>query len=613
DLIFAYLCLFISLPIWFMVILVIWLEDGIPFLYLQDRVGKDELLFKNIKFRSMFKKLTGDSILSQASENDARTTKIGSLLRATAIDELPQLINIIRGEMSFVGPRALMPVEKELHMNEAKSVFDFPDFKDRCTIRVGLTGVAQVFAPRDIERECKFKYDLWYIKNRNFMLDLFLIFLSFLVSLEARWETRSSKFCFLGSKLKKKIEQDIGRFDLNFRKNMKIKILLLNVNSKLGGAERSLLTEVFFLNKDIFDPIVGVLYEGPLTEEFAAKNIPYHIFNVNSRFLRLSQENMGLFFLWTVSILISSIKLARDIANFVKHKNIQLIITNSFKYHVLSIFCRCLIRCTIIWRFREDLPKNLLLKYLILVSARFVPKKIITNSDYMRNQFIKNGIVSCKVETVYPGFVLKDFYCSGEDAESYKGRFGIKPDEFVVGCLGSLVKQKGQEYLIKATKLLKDKIPNLKVMIVGDKISDTDIQGTKESLIELTHHLKLDDIVIFTGFIKEHAKMLNILDLLVLTSISPETFGRVAVEGMLCGKAVIATAAGGILEIIKDGQTGRLVQAANPEELARVIEELYNNKKQRQEIAHSAKQESALKFNINVTVKKLESIYLFCM
>lgn len=131
----------------------------------------------------------------QAGADDPRVTRIGRILRATAMDELPQLWNIFRGDMSFVGPRALLPGEIEVNgKGELVPLEKIPGYQKRHQIRPGLTGLAQVYAPRDIPRLQKFRYDLVYINNQSLWLDLKLICLSLWISLKGNWELRDKKF-----------------------------------------------------------------------------------------------------------------------------------------------------------------------------------------------------------------------------------------------------------------------------------------------------------------------------------------------------------------------------------------------------------------------------------
>jgi lipopolysaccharide/colanic/teichoic acid biosynthesis glycosyltransferase len=119
---------------------------------------------------------------------------VGRLLRATAMDELPQLWNIFSGDMSFVGPRALMPAEIEVRGDgTAVRIEDVAGYEARHRVRPGLTGIAQIFADRDITRRHKFRLDLLYIRRQSFWLDLKLILLSFWITFRGTWERRGSK------------------------------------------------------------------------------------------------------------------------------------------------------------------------------------------------------------------------------------------------------------------------------------------------------------------------------------------------------------------------------------------------------------------------------------
>jgi lipopolysaccharide/colanic/teichoic acid biosynthesis glycosyltransferase len=176
-----------SFPLWIIFSFAIFLEDQGPVFYIQERVGKAGRIFKGLKFRSMASDAEQNSGPVQAIENDPRVTRIGRLLRKTAMDELPQLLNILKGDMSFVGPRALRKVEIETD-GTSRNVFEIPGFEKRSAVSPGLTGSAQVFASRSLLREEKFKFDLWYIDNMSFWLDILLIFKSIFVTLKARWD-----------------------------------------------------------------------------------------------------------------------------------------------------------------------------------------------------------------------------------------------------------------------------------------------------------------------------------------------------------------------------------------------------------------------------------------
>lgn len=184
----------ISSPLWLLISILIILEDGLPIFYGQERVGRNGRLFRAMKFRSMIKDAEKDTGPVQATENDPRITKIGRILRSTAMDELPQLWNIFIGDMSFVGPRSLRPKEKEVHgSSDEVDIEKVPGYRERLKVRPGLTGIAQIYLPTDALRKEKFKHDLHYIENQSFLLDLKLILLSFWITFRGKWQSREKK------------------------------------------------------------------------------------------------------------------------------------------------------------------------------------------------------------------------------------------------------------------------------------------------------------------------------------------------------------------------------------------------------------------------------------
>ena len=175
------------LLLWTLIPLLVWLEDRGPIFYRQRRIGKDGRTFIVLKFRTMVVDAETATGPVWASDQDPRITRVGRLLRRTALDELPQVINILKGEMSFVGPRSERP---ELH---EEFVRELPAFQHRLQVRPGLTGLAQVNGDYNLPPGEKLKYDLDYIARMSLGLDVKLILISLRNTLLARWDRRSGK------------------------------------------------------------------------------------------------------------------------------------------------------------------------------------------------------------------------------------------------------------------------------------------------------------------------------------------------------------------------------------------------------------------------------------
>jgi len=190
DITFATVGLLVTAPLWLVIPVLIRLDDGGPVFYRQSRSGLQGREFMVSKFRSMVVDAERDGA-RQAVPGDTRITRVGRWLRATAMDELPQLWNILVGDMSVVGPRALRPGEIEADGDGTLvRLEDVPGFALRSTVRPGLTGVAQVYAARELPRRQKFRYDRLYIRRQSFWVDVQLILLSLWVSLSGNWEHR---------------------------------------------------------------------------------------------------------------------------------------------------------------------------------------------------------------------------------------------------------------------------------------------------------------------------------------------------------------------------------------------------------------------------------------
>ena len=174
EFILSFVLLIITLPICLIVCIAIYLELGVNPIYTQKRVGLNGRVFKIYKLRSMYIDAEKDGP-RWASENDERVTKVGRIIRKTRIDELPQLVNILKGDISIIGPR---PERPELIKEFIKYL---PDFNDRLLVKPGITGWAQVNGGYTLTPKEKLEFDKYYIQNRGFRLDLLILIKTIMV------------------------------------------------------------------------------------------------------------------------------------------------------------------------------------------------------------------------------------------------------------------------------------------------------------------------------------------------------------------------------------------------------------------------------------------------
>ncbi|MBE9473680.1 MAG: sugar transferase [Chloroflexi bacterium] len=182
DLTLAAVGLLFSLPIWLLSIFLIWIEDPGPLLFVKNSVGRGGMNFHQYKLRTMVRGAEDATGPILASEKDDRVLRSGYLLRKTALDELPQLLNILRGEMSFVGPRPQRTILVQGYLRE------IPEYAQRHRVLPGLAGLAQVAGDYFLTPRQKLRFDRLYIEYTSLGFDLKLITLAFLITFWYRWQ-----------------------------------------------------------------------------------------------------------------------------------------------------------------------------------------------------------------------------------------------------------------------------------------------------------------------------------------------------------------------------------------------------------------------------------------
>jgi lipopolysaccharide/colanic/teichoic acid biosynthesis glycosyltransferase len=194
DFILSIIGIAITSPLWLLISIAIAIEDHGPVFFQQERCGKEGKPFNMIKFRSM-KYIQPDEEKHKVMylDNDPRITRTGRLLRSSAMDELPSLLNILKGEMSFVGPKPLPFKIDNKALMPYDNITEVPGYIKRVQVRPGLTGVAQIYSPKVLDHSIRFRYDSDYIDKMSLTLDIKLIFLSFWITFKGKWEHRDNK------------------------------------------------------------------------------------------------------------------------------------------------------------------------------------------------------------------------------------------------------------------------------------------------------------------------------------------------------------------------------------------------------------------------------------
>lgn len=189
DFLLSLIAIIILLPVYLTIAVMVKVKLGSPILFKQERPGKNEKIFKMYKFRTMTDKRDSNGELLP---DEVRLTSFGKFLRSTSLDELPELFNILKGDMSIVGPRPLLVKYLPLY-NETQ--------KHRHDVKPGLTGLAQVNGRNSISWIERFNYDVDYVKNISFLLDIKIIFLTIKKVLKREGitsETSDTMEAFLG-------------------------------------------------------------------------------------------------------------------------------------------------------------------------------------------------------------------------------------------------------------------------------------------------------------------------------------------------------------------------------------------------------------------------------
>ncbi len=283
----------------------------------------------------------------------------------------------------------------------------------------------------------------------------------------------------------------------------------------------------------------------------------------------------------------------------------QLIYANTQKALVVGALASVISRRPLVFHLHDILSADhfsAMNRYIAVTLANHFASLVIANSEATRKTFIQAGGRPDRVTVVYNGFEPTRYQVSEADREQLRQQLGLS-GQFVVGHFSRLSPWKGQHILIEA---LAHSPQPVTVLLVGDALfgEDAYVQKLHRQIAELG----LTDRVRFLGFRTDVPQLMTACDLIAHTSTAPEPFGRVIVEAMLCGRPVVAAAAGGATELIDHGETGWLTPPADSQKLAEIIQLCYEQPDRAAEVAHWSRYTARQRFDLNMINQQINQL-----
>jgi glycosyltransferase involved in cell wall biosynthesis len=379
-----------------------------------------------------------------------------------------------------------------------------------------------------------------------------------------------------------------------------MKILFLDQSGKPGGAELCLI--------DIAKPyrdscLVGLFADGSFKNLLEQEQIPVKVFATEP--LQVRKDSTLMQSLGSVSSLLPLITKATEIA-----RDYDLIYANTQKALVVGAIASFIARRPLVYHLHDILSADhfsLTNRRIAVTLANRFASVVIVNSKATQTAFIEAGGRANLTEVIYNGFD-PDRYCPQESCRArIRQQLGLE-ERFIVGHFSRLSLWKGQHILLEAlTRCSKD----VTAVFVGDALFGE--QDYVEQLQRQVTEFKLEGRVRFLGFRSDIVSLMGACDLVAHTSIAPEPFGRVIVEAMLCGRPVVAAAAGGALELVEQGKTGWLVTPGDSVELANIITTCYQNPETAAIAANQAQLNASKHFHLSAINQQIAKCCIFCV
>ncbi|MBD2691778.1 glycosyltransferase family 4 protein [Anabaena catenula] len=374
-----------------------------------------------------------------------------------------------------------------------------------------------------------------------------------------------------------------------------MKILFLDQSGKPGGAELCLIDIAKLYGKSA---LVGLFADGDFRKLLETNQIPVEV--LATQVINVRKQSSLLQALGSLGQLTPLIYKVVQRA-----REYDLIYANTQKALVVGAIASFFARRPLVYHLHDILSKEHFSTTNLRVAVSLVNRfcsLVIANSEASKTAFLQAGGQPNIIEVVYNGFELHNYQTCEADIQNLRHELGLD-EKFIVGHFSRLSPWKGQHILINA---LVQCPQNVIAVLVGDALFGE--QDYVQDLHQKVAALGLENRVKFLGFRSDIPQLMAMCDLVTHTSIAPEPFGRVIVEGMLCGKPVIAAKAGGAMELVEDGINGFLVTPGETQELARVINNCVQEPERTANIANHARITASERFDVNIINQQIQKL-----
>lgn len=378
------------------------------------------------------------------------------------------------------------------------------------------------------------------------------------------------------------------------------RVLFIDHTAILGGGEIALLNLVRCLDQSKYHPIVLLFSDGSLREKLEQERIETHLLPLAGEVVDTRKDSLGGSSLLKVSAAFAILSHVWKVARFIAKHRIDLVHTNSLKSDLIGGLAARLAGRPVIWHVRDRIDGDYLPPKVAAVFralCRIIPTRLVSNSAATLATVMPSDAPSY-AKVVHDGTELPDV----QPAAPFQN-----PKTPVIGMIGRITRWKGQHVFLHACAEVHKQFPLARFRIIGAAMFQ-EMEYDRE-VRELARSLNLEDVVEFTGFRTDIPRQVASLDVLVHASITGEPFGQVVIEGMAASRPVVATAGGGVPEIIEDGISGLLAPMNDAPALAAAMMKLLSDPEFARKIGKGGRARVDSHFTIQQTARRMEQVF----